>query len=132
MNCNKLMFWFGYCQHTNASNTPKVKKMQHILNPIIEDILDKKNKSKLQLQVIKPDNKVAIDGYPELLLYILPKYKNIKKIATLLKQILKQKPTILTLPKEKKHQPLNLTFANITSFKYLTKQKNIKVFLISV
>lgn len=38
MSCNKLIFWLGYYQHAF-----KVKKVQYILNLIIEDAPDEKD-----------------------------------------------------------------------------------------
>lgn len=107
INYNKLIFWPDHCQHAGAvENAPKVKKMQYVSNFTVKDILNEKNKldpistivitinpnfskPKLQIQVTKPDDKLAIDKYPKLLLYILFKHKNISKIAIFLKQILK-------------------------------------------
>lgn len=60
----------------------------------------------------KSNSRQTIVKYPELLPYILLKHKNIKNIAIFLKQIIKQKLTVPILPKEKKLQPLNLTFVN--------------------
>lgn len=83
--------------------------MQYILNFIIEDALDEEDelnfmlaitinldflKLKLQSQVIKPNNKAAIDKYSKLLSYVLNKHKSVNKIAIFLKQILKQKLTL--------------------------------------
>lgn len=107
ISCDKFMFWLNHCQHINAlENALKIEKVQHVLSLTIKDASNKENelnlipitttttnfafsKSKLQLQVIKSDDKIATNKYPELLPYILPKYKSVSKIVPLLKQILK-------------------------------------------
>lgn len=91
MNYDKFMFWLGHCQHISASNAPKVEKVRHKSSFIVE------NNTKAKLNPIP-----ATVKYLKLLLYILPEHKNVSKIATFSKQILKWKITVPTLPKEKK------------------------------
>lgn len=92
--------------------------MQHVLSFTIENNI----RAKLNLKPI-------IIKYFELLPYILPEHKDVSKIATLLKQILKQKPMpIFILSKKKKLQLLNLVFVGKALFKYFAKQKNVKFF----
>ena len=107
MSCDKFMFWPGHCQHRGTLEKilkfTKLQQIQQALNLTVEDVSDNEK----GLQMIKPDKKATIN-YPELLLYMLPEYKSVSKIAVapkvvvLPKQILKKRPTpVSTLPKKK-------------------------------
>ena len=94
MNCDKLVFWSGHCQHVGAI---KESQEKGIPNLAVKNV---SNKSTLMSTTVE---------YPELLLYVLSEHKGVSKIAILPKvvvpprQILKQGLTSISVqPKEKK------------------------------
>lgn len=60
-----------------------------MLNFTVENTLNEENEPKLQLQMFKSNNKIAIAEYLKLLPYVLPKHESVSKIAISRKQILK-------------------------------------------
>ena len=154
MSCDKLTFWPRHCQHSSslpaAINIPVKLHLStstylrtsatmplalHVENLTTSMTAPAKPQKSKKLKKLKPIKiPLAISG-------IEPAYQGISKLAdskrkkyiVLGKHILK----LTTIPKLKAElidetKPLNLAFISVAPFQYLIKQKEVKIFTVSM
>ena len=161
MNCDKLTFWPRHCQHPGslpaAVNTPvelhlstsmhlrasaTIPLAPHVDNPITSSTaLAEPQKVYIKAKNLKNSKKSNAIKIPQAIPGIQPTYRGISKLAdserekyvVLAKRILKP-ATVSKLKVElaDETKPIDLAFIGGALFTYLTKQKNVEIFAISM
>ena len=120
MSCDKLTFWPGHCQHSGIEKSvaPPVKELA------------------LTLKINEPIGKEQAASINTLKYVIAANRKAVPKAtpkAVLPKVILKAPSRSAALPRaEKPTKPLELAMVGAAPFQYLTKQKSVEIFGISM
>ena len=148
MSCNKLTFWPGHCQHSEASrkledelSVPPVKELAPTL--MTHEPMGKKRSANNAPKYVIPARKAAA---PKVAPKIAPKTasepSNAKRArdpkaapkAEISKAILKAPPQPRAQsPRAKEStRPLKLAMVGAAPFQYLTKQKGVEIFGISM
>ena len=157
MSCDKLTFWPGHCQHSGASHSgvrmlnessvPPVKELAPTLK-INEPIEKEQSANNTPKYVIPANRKAAPEPAPKLsnakrardskaktsqaASHAAPQPLEAER-AKIPKVILKASLRSAALPRaEKPTKPLELAMVGAAPFQYLTKQKGVEIFGISM
>ena len=150
MSCDKLTFWPGHCQHSGISNEPAAPPVKGLASTLIinEPIEKEQSANNTPKYVIPANRKAAPEPAPKLLnakrardskaktlqaaLHAAPQPLEAKR-AKIPKVILKASLRSAALPHaEKPTKPLELAMVSAALFQYLTKQKGVEIFGISM
>ena len=154
MSCDKLAFWPGHCQHPGSlsktvntlieshlntsahlSTSVTMPLAPHVKNPTTSATAPAEPQKSKKLKKLKPIK--ILSAIPD----VQPVYQSVSKLAdnkrekyvVLAKLILK--PAMILKPKAElvdKIKSLDLAFIGATPFQYLAKQKDVKIFAVSM
>ena len=119
MSCDKLTFWPGHCQHSGIEKlvAPLVRELAPTLKP--NEPIGKEQAASINTpKYVIPANRSAAPR-------TAPK-------SAIPRVILKASPRSVALPRAKESKPLELAMIGAAPFQYLTKQKSVEIFGISM
>ena len=131
MSCDKFIFWPGHCQHLEASR----KLENRLLAPLVKELAPtlKINGLIRKEQLVNNTPKYIISARktaPKAASKVASKVLEAQQ-AKVLKVNLKASSAVL-LHAKKPTKPLELAMVSAASFQYLTKQKSVEIFGISM